>query len=157
MLSYNRCIQSESSGTACHIPVCQLSVIIHASGKMHWHLAEWFRQYPGEHIMMCRPHMAAALSSIIHCLQTQHTVRKTRSGNMFCSMTFWLITLLGRCIARRSILKSRSSILPRSYRRCFQSLSGFHYQSASLLLWQKQDAANKNLPCPKNNRKRLRE
>lgn len=35
MLSYDRCIQSESSGTACHIPVCQLSVIIHASGKMH--------------------------------------------------------------------------------------------------------------------------
>lgn len=35
MLSYNKCIQSESSGTACHIPVCQLSVIIHASGKMH--------------------------------------------------------------------------------------------------------------------------
>lgn len=34
--------------------------------------------------MMRRPHMAAALSSIIHCLQMQHTVRKTQRGNMFC-------------------------------------------------------------------------
>lgn len=55
------------------------------------------------------------------------------------------VTLQGSWIIKISLLKSCASILPSSNTGCFQSVFGFHHQSASFKSWRKQEAASKDV------------